>query len=205
MLLIFVLFLRVALSTTLLLGGCGGSSTNSKEIVVSELFKNDVIIYRCSAGEGKTFEGKDEDISSAWHLKADGTFTHYDVSEELGVFAQQTDEEVLASLTEIEYSGNYKLGIDTDATGNTAETEGILYENTSWENLDYGTVKLGIYGGHVTIYDSSYILFQNPSQYGSTEFCLIKDTADTKDKDVIFDTVGTEGICVDMIAKEAFK
>lgn len=197
--------LTLALSTTLLLSGCGSSSTNSKEIVFSELFKNDVIIYRCSAAEGKRFEGKDEIISSAWHLKADGTFTHYDVSEELGVFAQQTDEEVIASFTEIEYSGNYKLGIDTDATGNTAETEGILYENTSWENLDYGTVRVGTYSGHVTIYDSSYILYQSPSQYGSTEFCLIKDTADTKDKDVIFDTVGTEGIYVDMSAKEAFK
>ena len=201
--------LSLVLSTSLLLGGCGGNSTNAKSITFSELFEKDVIVYCASIGEGETFAGKDERVFEAYLLKSDGTFSLYDTSATLGEYAQLTDEEVVASFPDYERSGNYKLGVETDETGNTVIAGKILLESTSCKRIpnppSYTTLKLGAYSGRINVYESSYIVFQRPGDYGSTYFCLIRDTSDTNGKEIVFDKVGTEGIYVDMSPQEAFK
>lgn len=201
--------LTIALSA-LLLGGCGGSS---KSLTFSELFEKDVIVYCASIGEGETFAGKDEGVLEVYLLKSDGTFSHYDTfgkGIKLGEYAQLTDEEVIANSTGYcDFSGNYKLGVETDETGNTVIAGNILQERTSGKKISnppfYTLLRLGAYSGRMNVYESSYIVFQRPGDYGSTYFCLIRDTSDTKEKEIVFDKVGTEGICVDMSPKEAFK
>lgn len=201
--------LSLVLSTSLLLGGCGGNSTNSKSITFSELFEKDVIVYCASIGEGETFAGKDERVFEALLLKSDGTFSLYDTSAKLGEYAQLTDEEVIANFPDCDCSGNYKLGVETDETGNTVIAGNILQERTSGKKIPnppfYTILRLGTYSGRINVYESSYIVFQRQGDYGSTYFCLIRDTSDTNEKEIVFDKVGTEGIYVDMSPQEAFK
>lgn len=210
-----IALLTLGLSVSLFLGGCGGGSTNSKSITFSELFENDVIIYSASTSEGETFLGKDEKVR-VYVCGADETYAVYPKANKLGVYAQMNDEEVLESISsehEAETLGTYKLGIETDATGNNTETESILIQATYDDSGDYSKqpgwigyqgFEIGSFVGHVTIYDSSYMMFQDSWNY-STIYYLIRDTKETKDKTICFDKVGTEGIVIDMDAEDAFK
>ncbi|MGN0142102.1 MAG: hypothetical protein ACI4AD_07725 [Roseburia sp.] len=210
------LLLSLTLLVTLL-GACGSGTTSSKEIAFSKLFENDVIIFK---GEGESFEGKEEGIAEVYICGADGTYSQYNTkSKKLDKLAQLNDEEVIEYITssyDVYTLGNYKLGIKTDSTGNSTDTEGILVQATynaghansrepGWIGYTGGTSSIGYFVGHVTVYDSSYMMFEKSGQYGSTVRYLIRDTEETKDKTVVFDAVGTDGIVVDMTAEEAFK
>lgn len=203
-----------------LLGGCGSSSTSSKEIAFSELLKSDVIIYSGTIGQGDSIEGKDEKIFDAHICGADGTYSWYEIKGlKLGELAQKSDEEVVESISstyDVTTVGNYKLGILTDSTGNSTETECLLVRSTydkRWENskesgwIGYtgGIKEIGNFVGHITVYDTSYMMFQRIRNSDCIDFYLIKDTEETKDKTVYLDAVGTEGIVVDKEAEEAFE
>lgn len=129
------------LSMMFVLGGCGSGSTSSKEIAFSELLKSDVIIYSGTIGQGDSVEGKDEKIFDAHICGADGTYSWYEIKGlKLGELAQKSDEEVIESISstyDVTTVGNYKLGILTDSTGNSTETECLLVRSTydkRWEN-----------------------------------------------------------------------
>ena len=76
----------------------------------------------------------------------------------------------------------------TDETGNNVNYEGfIIGERNDTRDKVY-------YAGHIQVYGSSYMLFQG--EY-STSNMLIRDTKETKEKEIVFDEIGTEGIYVD--------
>ena len=207
--------LTIALLTTTLFSGCG--TTNSNEIAFSKLFENDVIIYQCGYGEGSSFEGKEESIDRTKICRADGSFYSIEKGGKLGELAQKDDEEIIQEEIEHTYTrGTYKLGIKTDDTGNSTATESILVQATyskKWEEsqedgwIGYigGIEEMGDFVGHIEVYDSSYMMFQKSGNYDSTIIYLIRDTEETKDKTIVFDTVGTDGIVVDKDAEEAFE
>ena len=98
---------------------------------------------------------------------------------------------------EISYSykdvKTYSLGLVTDETGNNVNYEGfIIGERNETRRKVY-------YGGHIQVYGSSYMLFQGETTHGgySTSIMLIRDTEDTKEKEIVFDDIGTDGIYVD--------
>lgn len=192
-------------------------TTSSQEFVFSKLFENDVIIYQCGYGEGGHFEGKEESIDHTRICRADGSFYLIDGGGDLGELAQMDDEEIIQKKSEhANTKGNYKLGIVTDDTGNNTATECVLVQATysnQWENskeegwIGYvgGTGGIGNFVGHIEVYDSSYMMFQKSGNYDSTIIYLIRDTEETKDKTIVFDAVGTDGIVVDKKAEEAFE
>ena len=221
--------LTIALLTTTLFSGCGsqaesnsGSSdkngtTGSQEFVFSKLFENDVIIYQCGYGERGHFEGKEESMDRIRICRADGTFYSIEKGGKLGELAQKDDEEIIQKAIEHPYTrGTYKLGIITDDTGNSTATESILvqatYSDISEESQEDGWIgyvggigEIGNFVGHIEVYDSSYMMFQKPGDYDSTKIQLIRDTEETKDKTIVFDAVGTDGIVVDKKSEEAFE
>lgn len=192
-------------------------TTSSQEFVFSKLFENDVIIYQCGYGEGGHFEGKEESIDRTKICRADGSFFSVEKGGKLGELAQKDDEEIIQEEIEHTYTrGTYKLGIKTDDTGNSTATESILVQATyskKWEEsqedgwIGYigGIEEMGDFVGHIEVYDSSYMMFQKSGNYDSTIIYLIRDTEETKDKTIVFDAVGTDGIVVDMDAEEAFE
>ena len=102
---------------------------------------------------------------------------------------------------EISYSykdvKTYSLGLVTDETGNSVNYEGFIIGD---RNETWGKV---YYGGHIQVYGSSYMLFQGETvkdtTHGgySTSIMLIRDTKETKEKEIVFDDIGTEGIYID--------
>lgn len=205
--------LTITLATTLF-GGCG--TTKSNEIAFSKLFENDVIVYQCGYGEGGSFEGKEESIDHTRICLADGSFYLINGGGDLGDLAQKDDEEIIKeNMKHVNTKGNYKLGIWTDDTGNNTATESILVQATyckDWENsqkdgwIGYvGGTSMGSFVGHIEVYDSSYMMFQEDGNYDSTKIYLIRDTEETKDKTIVFDPVGTDGIVVDTKSEDAFE
>ena len=194
-----------------LVSGCG-----KNEITFSELFEEDVIIY-CGSGSFESFEGKEEKIEKIYVYDTDGTFFGVSQSsKQLGDYAQMSDEELIEDISPKpdkrikERLSTYKLNVNTDSTGNSTSTESILVKSTIvWRNgrEDTGcsTLKFEKFVGHVTVYDSSYMMFEKYGRNGSVDYYLIRDTAKTKGKTVCFDAVGTEGIEVDKTAKEFFE
>lgn len=181
--------LTVVLMLTML-AGCG---TNANEIAFSELFEGDVIVYGC----GKVDKDASVNISV---YKTDGSYTVYDSSDlgsNLGKFAQESDSDILSTLetTDVDVYGEYKLGIDTDSTGNNTESETIFmhFEYRDGSGTSSNDTKYVSFEGHTTIYDSSYMVFKTDKD----SYRLIRDTDKTKDKTVYFDPVGTDDIVVD--------
>lgn len=91
----------------------------------------------------------------------------------------------------------YSLGLVTDETGNNVSYEGFIIGegNETWRKV--------YYGGHIQVYGSSYMLFQDETVKDTTDgsyttsIMLIRDTEETKEKEIVFDGIGTEGIYVD--------
>ena len=99
---------------------------------------------------------------------------------------------------EISYYANidktYSLGLVTDETGNNVSYEGFVYGVSNNTENEFS------FGGHVQVYGSSYMYFQkmnSDSMKSWTYFMLIRDTEETKEKEIVFDDIGTEGIYVD--------
>lgn len=191
--------LTVVLMLTML-AGCGANGAASKnEIAFSELFKDDVIMYGC----GKV--DKDASVSISVY-KTDGSYVYYAIDSSLGKYAQESDSDIFSSLeTENVYAyGEYKLGVETDSTGNNTESETILrryrFGDGSGSDWSFGSGSYVSFEGHMTIYDSSYMVFKGKKD----GYMLIRDTDKTKDKTVYFDPVGTDGIAVDKDARAVF-
>lgn len=190
-------------------GNTKDNSSSSDTIKFSELFKNDVYVYRTGATELT----KETFISSITLYRTDGTYENiYDgvVSGQLGDIAQIDDEDAYfqdllerhekaianaaASGGTIIYSGHestgkYKLGIVTDGTGNNTES------------MEVGKISIEFFYGHITIYNASFMVFGNNIN-NHTTYYIIRDTDETKDKQVVFDEVGTEGILIDASTSE---
>lgn len=208
--------LTIALLTTTLFVGCG--TTNSNEIAFSKLFENDVIIY---VGNSTSFGEEDQKLCKMVFCGADGSYFsignfYKDFDKDLKDVAQMEDEEIINEYKDTaSVRGTYKLGIETDISGNNTKTDQILiketYNSTKKESqqegwIGYGSISdMGTFVGHVKIKDSFYMMFQKPAKYDSNYFYFIRDTEETKDKTIVFDAVGTDGIVVDMDAEEAFK
>lgn len=221
-----IALLMSAIMVSGVLTGCGGNDaesnadvkteTNTKvevsndTIAFSELFKHDVIIYTC----GGSFDGKDEEIYDVDIFYADSKYEGYDDFLKLGDVAQKEDDEIISTLSDVWVIGNYKLGILSDSTGNSTDTESLLVRATydsrhdnsrrpGWVGYTGGISNIGYFVGHVTVYDDTFMMFEKTNN-GDTSRYLIRDTEETKDKTVYFDPIGTEGIVVDMNAEEAF-
>ena len=90
----------------------------------------------------------------------------------------------------------YSLGLVTDETGNNVSYEGFEYDGSTSRFYD----RKYSFGGHVQVYGSSYMYFQKKDSYStelSASFMLIRDTEETKEKEIVFDDIGTDGIYVD--------
>lgn len=90
----------------------------------------------------------------------------------------------------------YSLGLVTDETGNNVSYEGFEYDGSYSRSYDWKYS----FAGHVQVYGSSYMYFQKKDPYStelSASFMLIRDTEETKEKEIVFDDIGTEGIYVD--------
>lgn len=191
-------------------GNTKDNSSSSDTIKFSELFKNDVYVY----GTGATELTKETHISSITLYRTDGTYENiYDGvvrGQQLGDIAQIDDEDAYfqdllerhekaianaaASGGTIIYSGygpytgKYRLGIVTDGTGNNTES------------MMLGDNSIKFFYGHITIYNASFMVFGN--NINNPYYYIIRDTDETKDKQVVFDEVGTEGILIDASAIE---
>lgn len=82
----------------------------------------------------------------------------------------------------------YHFNLITDETGNYVSREGFVYEYAGYPSAEDDVC----FTGHIEVYQSSYMLFQNENK-----FLLIRDTEETKNKEVVFDELGTEGIYID--------
>lgn len=91
----------------------------------------------------------------------------------------------------------YSLGLVTDETGNNVSYEGFEYDGSYSRSYDWKYS----FAGHVQVYGSSYMYFlkkkNSDSGFSWIHFMLIRDTEETKEKEIVFDDIGTEGIYVD--------
>lgn len=215
--------LALALTVTLL-GGCGGTaqttsgtvkseagdlpaegsdvgdSLSGGEITVSDMInsileeKGSVYIYeQVQNPPGKDF-GKDVSV----HVyKYDGSsLADGGRRGNMGEYASGTE-----SPESLEYetiSSEVSLNLLTDSTGNNVRQETFYYksirDNYEDEDLEFGFTNFR----HITIYDKSYMVFSvsNPERVWF-ECIAIEDTDYTKDKVIVFDKIGTDGITVD--------
>ena len=187
---------------------------NDNIICFSELFKDDVIVYTGYYHKGDNPIGKDSEISLMKIFTTDGKegmVTTYWLGSDryrgraLGKFAKMQDDEILKSLVNTDglrmyqekegevafYSKSekwYHFNLITDETGNYVSRDGFVYEYVGYPSAEDDVY----FTGHIEVYQSSYMLFQNEDK-----FLLIRDTEKTKDKEVVFDELGTEGIYID--------
>ena len=174
-------------------GNTKDNSRSSDTIKFSELFKNDVYVYKYG-----TEITKSTDISYVAKYKSDGRYEGDYIGSEmgpLGQIAQKSDEEFFTLSLESmkkergsspnaqkERTGSYKIGIATDGTGNNTD------------HMVVGQDSFRAFRGKYSTSDNSYY------------YCyLIRDTDETKDKQVVFDEMGTEGILIDASADELWQ
>ena len=192
-------------------GNTKDNSRSSGAIKFSELFKNDVYVYKYERSVGTEIT-KSTDISYVAKYKSDGRYEGDYIGSEmgpLGQIAQKSDEEFFTLSLESmkkergsspnaqkERTGSYKIGIATDGTGNNTD------------HMVVGQDSFRAFLGHVTIYNASFMAFRG--KYSTSDnsyyYCyLIRDTDETKDKQVVFDEMGTEGILIDASADELWQ
>lgn len=208
--------LAIMCSMMLMMTGCGGANetdvsdgginAQDNTIKFSELFKKDVIAYFGELYNDDDLIGKDKKISEIRFFRSDGSVTLYNLTSypELGKLAKMKENQIEQSLVnEEDYyidEAKYSLGIVTDETGNNVSYEGFEYDGSSFDYINNGDWKYS-YAGHVQVYGSSYMYFLKKKSSDSmdswTYFMLIRDTEETKEKEIVFDDIGTEGIYVD--------
>lgn len=207
--------LAIMCSMMLIMTGCGranetdvndgGINAVDNTMKFSELFKKDVIAYFGELDNDDDLIGKDKTISQIRFFRSDGSVTLYELTSypELGKLAKMKENQIEQSLVnEEDYyidEAKYSLGIVTDETGNNVSYEGFEYDGSSFDYINNGDWKYS-YAGHVQVYGSSYMYFQkmnSDSMKSWTYFMLIRDTEETKEKEIVFDDIGTEGIYVD--------
>ena len=164
--------------------------------------------------------GKDARVSDIYILKPDGTFTCYDtldVSEKgpvytLGQCANLSDDEILEIVDSAAQeftngavmTGEYKLTILTDNTGNSTDYENLVFHFYDYENSyrrEYNNIYLkGLLPQPVQVYDSSYVGFYDPSEewqhlYGN--YSMLTRVTDTFSS-LYFDNSSEAGLPVDI-------
>lgn len=197
----------------------GGINAVDNTMKFSELFKKDVIAYFGELHDDDDLIGKDKDISEIRFFRSDGSVTIYGLGysySNLGKLSKMKEKQIeqslvnAGSLSDQEREGEisfyykdeekYSLGIVTDETGNNVSYEGFEYDGSSSEYTYNGDWKYS-YAGHVQVYGSSYMYFlkkkNSDSGFSWIHFMLIRDTEETKEKEIVFDDIGTEGIYVD--------
>ncbi|MDD6307520.1 MAG: hypothetical protein PUA75_11400 [Clostridiales bacterium] len=201
----FKAVVAIALSMALMLGACGSQSAGagaSKDMIpLSEVIfsDEDLLIWTGGGGArddytGSTIDKKDIPYSF-YRITPDGTryIGQYRSEVTLGYVAQMSDEEILTDdlISWKDEGVPVSWNIITDGTGN----------NTSYISFDPGpnSRDIGNFLGHITIYDSSYMVFSyiKGGIPRAGAFYLIRDTKDTIDKTVYLDPPGTEGFTVD--------
>lgn len=201
--------LTLALLTTLLLGGCGGTESKSDTMTVSEMLETvlkdnggEVYIYKADTKYHQNVAlGKDMPVGVYVY---DGEGINW--CQEEGRTESGRDSYKLGDIANNKVNfekGGEKdlvLGLDleTDDTGNDVYIEAIQTEND----------EVYLLGGfsRIEVYDTTYMCFAtrvthlNTYDNWKTEiYYLIEDTESTKDKTIVWDKIGTDNILIDEV------
>lgn len=208
--------LLVATMAVTILAGCGNADgtvkvSKSDTMTISEMLDavledsgGEVNIY-CRYSESKEVLGKDFPCRTYSYDGKTVKILKSNPSNTLGDIANGNAEK--ADL-HAEYGVEPGLCIRTDETGNTANLEILACGGI--EKVD-GNVRTGDDGAavffgsfsRIEVYDKTYMCFTMtvyPASYSPYDtYTLIEDTKSTKDKTIVFDTVGTDGVLVDEV------
>lgn len=214
-----VLLLTVATMIVGLLVGCGNSenkTSKSDTMTISEMLNavikdndGEVLIYHgeytrsdsSNSGLNKPV-GKDMHIHGIW-----GGIRSYD-GEKIKYKDENKKEETSTKLGDVakglELSDRDEgkaatLNVTTDETGNAVRLEALAVEG---ERCDYELI-FGSFS-RITIYDKTFMVFSTRVDWGNGEppfvsYLIIEDTDSTKDKTIVYDSIGTDGVLVDEI------
>ena len=203
--------LTLTISTTMLLSGCGSIESKQDTMTVSEMLET---VLKDNGGEVYIYEG-DTDHGAVLGKDMDVDVYAYDGEE----ITMCEDERFFAgeipfsdcyydlgdiANDKINFEKNEKKGfkskvlglnLETDDTGNDVYIEAIKTDHESDEYF-FGTFR------RIEVYDATFMCFETrvEPQNGTspyTVYTVIKDTESTKDKTIVWDEVGTEGILVD--------
>lgn len=200
-----VLVATMLVSTLTGCGGSGSGTSKSDTMTVSEMLNavledndGEILIYREESATGNVSVGKDlqtapffydgNNVGRAYYYRNTSAGTKDVIKPSLGRIAQ---DDFSSYLFEKATPASAILCLATDATGNSVE----------YETLSLGTEGEKIYFDEferIEIYDTTFMYFRyvrsdNPYYY----YTFIEDTASTKDKTIVLDEIGTEGIKVD--------
>lgn len=200
--------LTLTISITMLLSGCGSTESKSDTMTVSEMLET---VLKDNGGEVYIYKG-DTQHDNVLGKDMDVDVYVYDGEEITGC----EDERYYAGELQL-WECNYDLGdivndkinfekdenkklvlglnLETDETGNDVHIEAIKTESES-DKYFFGTFS------RIEVYDATFMCFATRvvPQDGTNPYTLytvIKDTESTKDKTIVCDEVGTEGILVD--------
>lgn len=196
----------VATMIVSVLTGCGGGK--SKTMTVSEMLD---AVLEANGGEMLIYTyddyelgvGKDSRVNTFYYNGDIGDYASFKqgsngVKPKLGEIAQ---DNLSAYSFEVGLDEPESLGLHliTDSTGNAVDHE-ALYYTVSGSNKDL--IKFGGIFERLEIYDKTFMLFRYDYYNRSHQkikymYVIIPDVEATKNKTIIFDEIGTEGILVD--------
>ncbi len=209
-------FITLGLVVTMVvgvLGGCGSSGSSGKTMTVSEMLETviednggEVYLYEVESGgdnKDKTF-GKDMKVSDVYAYDGNNIermslgygniiklkdVANHDVSYE----ERQNKREILG------------LDLETDETGNDVYIEAIKIDDNDGWGKEYDVMYFGGFS-RIEIYDTTFMCFATnftdysyANPYTTTQYVLIEDTESTKDKTIVWDELGTDGILTDEV------
>lgn len=197
----------IAAMVTSSLTGCGGSSTMTVSEMLEAVLEDNggkMILYESHSYESHN-DTIDKDhkplicyydgvqIESNSHVTDKGNVS-------LGELAQGADP-----ISDYEPSakmlGTAEIRLITDSTGNAVESEIIYCLDSEFKGKEHAAIKFGEFE-RVQIYDQTFMVFKYSKylKYDDTykiSYTIIPDTKSTKNKTIVFDKIGTEGLVVD--------
>lgn len=195
----------IAATVTSSLTGCGGSST----MTVSEMLE---AVLEDNGGKMILYESSNDTIDKAHtplmcyydgvQIESNAHVGSLSLEESvsLGELAQGADPisdyEPVAKML-----GTAEIRLITDSTGNAVESEIIYCLDSEYQGAEHAAIKFGEFE-RVQIYDQTFMVFKyskylkNYDTY-ETSYTIIPDTKSTKDKTIVLDKIGTEGLVVD--------
>lgn len=198
--------LTLALSTALLLGGCGSAGSKSDTMTVSEMLET---VLKDNGGEVGIYVTKDLTSSSSAFGKDtrvvgyvyDGNTVTIKGDDSSNCYAYSLGE--IAQGHDIRLDENWKdhepvkvtLSYVTDETGNAIKFEFLdgmcIYPSSYNDGAFFNAFN------RVTVYDKTYMTFAGGFDTGSSLqkwYIVIEDTESTKDKTIVCDEIGTAGM-----------
>ncbi len=206
----FIAIVLIATMTLGILGGCGssegGSSKKSDTMTVSQMFET---VLEENGGELYIYKADDCDLGkdmsvNVWSYNGQrvnacqevgrtegnsGAYNLGDIANKKINFEKCEDSNILV----------HGLDLETDETGNNVYIEAIHTENK----------RLKFYLGgfsRIEVYDTTFMCFTTnvtdnsyATPYTYQLYYLIEDTETTKDKTIVWDKIGAEGILIDEI------